>query len=242
VASVLVPARRLDPEWIDRTDNAPADIVATLDDIRLVNRYLRGSNILVGAVRPFLAGLRDGETLSVLDVGTGGADLPLDLVREARRLGRKVRIVAVDRDPVTLDYAREKAAGAPEIEVRSADAFELPFPPASFDLVTASMFLHHFPHGDAVRLLAGFHALARRAVLINDLRRHVVSWTFIGLTSRLTRRHPMFVHDAALSVLRGFTKAELLAAARDAGSSDATVKRRLPYRLLLTMPAARAPA
>jgi len=227
---------------MDRTDNEPADVVATLDDIRLVNRYLFGSKILVRAVRPFLSALREGETLSVLDVGTGGADLPLDLVQVARRMGRKIRIVAVDRDPVTLDYARGKTAGAPEIEIRGADAFELPFPPGSFDLVAASMFLHHFAHDDAVRLLAGFKALARRAVLINDLRRHVVSWTFIGLTSRMTRRHPMFVHDAALSVLRGFTKAELYAAARDAGSYDATVKRRLPYRLLLTMPGAKASA
>ena len=239
---VLVPPRRLDPEWMDRTDNEPSDVVATLDDIRLVNRYLRGSKILLGAVRPFLASLREGETLSVLDVGTGGGDLPLDLVRQARRMGRKMKVVAVDRDPVTLDYAREKTAGTPEIEIRDADAFELPFPPASFDLVTASMFLHHFAHDDAVRLLAGFKALARRAVLINDLRRHVVSWTFIGLTSRMTRRHPMFVHDAALSVLRGFTKPELLAAARDAGAAGATVKRRLPYRLLLTMPGTTASA
>jgi SAM-dependent methyltransferase len=242
MTNVLVPARRLDPEWMDRTDNVPADIVATLDDIRLVNRYLRGSNILIRAVRPFLAGLSRGETLSVLDVGTGGGDLPLDLVAEARRMGRKIRIVGVDRDPVTLDYAREKTAGTPEVEILSADAFTLPFSAGSFDLVIASMFLHHFRHDDAVRLLTGFASLARRAVLINDLRRHVVSWTFIGLTSRLTRRHPMFVHDAALSVLRGFTKAELLAAAREAGSPAATVKRRLPYRLLLTMPAASSSA
>lgn len=240
MANVLVPARSHDPEWMDRTDNAPADLIGTLDDIRLVNRFLRGSAILVRAVRPFLTGLHEGETLSVLDVGTGGADLPLDLVAEARRLGRRIRIVAVDRDPVTLEYARQKTAGTPEIEIHSADAFALPFPPASFDVVTASMFLHHFPHDDAVRLLAGFRQLARGAVLINDLRRHVVSWAFIGLTSRMTRRHPMFVHDAALSVLRGFTKDELLAAAHEAGAADATVKRRLPYRLLLTMPGTNA--
>jgi len=242
VHTPLVPARRHDPEWMDRDDNAPADLIGTLDDIRLVNRYLFGSSILVRAVRPFLSRLGRGETLSVLDVGTGGGDLPLDLVGAARRMGRKIRIVAVDRDPVILDYAREKTAATPEIEVRHADAFELPFPPASFDLVTASMFLHHFKHDEAVRLLAGFKTLARQAVLINDLRRHAVSWAFIGLTSRMTRRHPMFVHDAALSVLRGFTKPELLAAAREAGAADATVKRRLPYRLLLTMTAASRPA
>ena len=225
---------------MDRPDNSAADLSGALDDIRLVNRYLRGSTILVNAVRPHLRRLSAGETLSVLDVGTGGADLPIDLVAAARRLGRDVRIAAVDRDPVTLEYAQEKTKNTPEIEVLSADAFDLPFPPGSFDIVTASMFLHHFAHDDAVRLLAGFRRVARRVVLINDLRRHLVSWAFIGLASRVTRRHPMFVHDAALSVLRGFTDDELRAAARDAGAPEAKVVRRLPYRLLLTMPGAGA--
>jgi SAM-dependent methyltransferase len=222
---------------MDRSDNAPSDLESALDDIRLVNRFLRGSGILVSAVRPFLRSLSEGETLRVLDVGTGGADLPLDLVTEARRLRRRIRIVAVDRDLATLAYARRKTADNPEIEVLPADAFELPFPPASFDLVTASLFLHHFSEDDAARLLSGFRRLARRAVLINDLERHLVAWALIGLAGRITRRHPMFVHDAALSVLRGFTPEELRAIAARAGAAGASVRKHVPYRLLLTMPA-----
>ena len=234
--SPLVPARRFDPELMDRSDNAPHDLHGALDDIRLVNRFLRGSKILVKAVRPYLEAKGEGEILHVLDVGTGGADLPLDLVADAKRLGRKIRVVAVDRDPITLDYARRHTARTPEIEVLAADAFELPFPPGSFDLVTASMFLHHFGEYDAVRLLTEFAALAKQAVLINDLERHLVSWAFISLAARVTRRHPMFVHDAALSVLRGFTRDELLSLAKRAGSRTATVRKRIPYRLLLTIP------
>lgn len=223
---------------MDRTDNAPEDLAGALDDIRVVNRFLGGSKILVGAVRPFLLEAKGNEPLSILDVGTGGADVPLALVAEARRLGRRIRIVAVDRDPIALDYAKRQAASAPEIELRAADAFELPFGAASFDLVTASLFLHHVAHADAVRLLASFRRISRRAVLINDLRRHAVPWAFIGLVARATRRHPMFVHDAPLSVLRGFTAGELLAAAREAGGIGANVKRCWPFRLLLTMPGA----
>ena len=235
MAFTLVPARRYDPEWMDRTDNTPEDLDGALDDIHAVNRFLGGSRTLVRAVRPFLIDRKDDGPLSVLDVGTGGADLPLDLVAEARRLGRRIRIVAVDRDEVTLSYARRKTSGMSEIEVRAADAFDLPFPPGSFDLVTASMFLHHFAHAEAVRLLAAFRRVARRAVLINDLERHLVPWAFIALVARVTGRHAMFVHDAPLSVLRGFTPAELLAAGREAGAADATVEDRMPYRLLLSM-------
>jgi len=240
VSSVFVPARRFDPEWMDRTDNTPEDLNGALNDLHAVNRFLGGSKTLVEAVQPFLLAHGAAEPFSVLDVGTGGGDLPLDLVTCARRLGRRIRIVAVDRDPVTLDYARRNTLEAPEIELRAADAFNLPFAPASFDLVTASLFLHHFTHDEAVRLLSSFRRIARRAVLINDLERHLVPWAFIAMIARVTRRHPMFVNDAPLSVLRGFTPAELLAAAREAGAADATVRDRMPYRLLLTIPCAKA--
>jgi len=240
VSSVFVPARRFDPEWMDRTDNTPEELDGALDDIHAVNRFLGGSKTLLDAVQPFLLAHGATEPLSVLDIGTGGADLPLDLVARARRLGRRIRIVAVDRDQVTLDYARRKTVEAPEIELQAADAFDLPFAPGSFDLVTASLFLHHFTHDEAVRLLASFRGIARRAVLINDLERHLVPWAFIAVVARVTRRHPMFVNDAPLSVLRGFTPAELLAAAREAGAPEATVRDRMPYRLLLTMPGAKA--
>jgi len=240
VPSVFVPARRFDPEWMDRTDNTPEELNGALDDLHAVNRYLGGSRALVEAVRPFLLARSGALPLSILDIGTGGADLPLALVAEARRLGCGIRIVAVDRDEVTLDYARRKTSEFSEIELRTADAFNLPFAPASFDLVTASLFLHHFTHDEAVRLLSAFRRIARDAVLINDLERHIIPWAFIGLVARITRRHPMFVNDAPLSVLRGFTRDELLAAARDAGSGDATVLSRHPYRFLLTLPGAGA--
>ena len=234
--SVIVPARRFDPEWMDRTDNPPEMLKRALDDIHSVNRFLGGSRILVDGVRPFLLAAPDDAPFTVLDVGTGGGDIPLALVAEARRLGRRIRIVAVDRDPSTLAYARDKTAHAPEIEIQAADAFDLPFANGSFDVVTASMFLHHFPHDDAVRLVSGFRAIARRAVVINDLRRHVVPWAFIALASRVTRRDPMFIHDAPLSVLRGFTGEELVAIARDAGAAAPSIRCPFPFRLLLCVP------
>ena len=235
MGSVLVPARRHDPEWMDRTDNPRHEVEGALDDIRAVNRFLRGSSILRDAVRPYLESAPAGAELTILDVGTGGGDLPAALADEARRLNRKVRIVGVDRDPAAIDYARRRVAGRPEIEIMRADAAALPIELRSFDLVVASMFLHHFGHRTIVRFLAEFLKISRRAVLVNDLRRHWVPWAFIAATSRLTRRHPMFVHDAPLSVLRGFTDTELRCAGEEAGASTTTVRRRFPYRLLLVL-------
>ncbi len=172
----------------------------------------------------------------MLDVGTGSADLPLALVGYASALGRRVHVTAVDRDPATAAIAAER--GGPR--ARRSDrvrrrASRLPFRPRSFDVVAASLFLHHF---DARRGRCGCSArsaaLARRVVVVNDLRRHRVPWALHrGSWRALLGRGPMFVHDAPLSVLRGFTADELRRAARAAGAAVARVRRRWPFRLVL---------
>lgn len=240
--SFWVPARSLDPERMDLQGNTKADLEGTLRDIRRVNRYLGGERTLLGALAPYLADGRCGLPLRVLDVGTGSADLPLAVARDARRRSTPVELVAVDRDPVTVAIARRETETFPEISIVQADALRLPFESGAFDVVTASMFLHHFEGDQLVRLLAAFGRLARRAVLINDLRRHRVAWSFIAIASRATRSHPMFVHDAPLSVLRGFTCAELADAARAAGFRGPRLRRAWPYRILMTLPGSGAGA
>ena len=211
-----VPQRSSRPEMMDRSDHRRQDLEGALRDIERVNRFLGGSRTLLAGLGSFLSGAPTDRPLELLDVGAGSADLPLAILGRAKKLGRSVRITAVDRDPVTAAIAARATAGNPEIEVIVGDATALPFPPQSFDVVTASMFLHHFSLGEVSGLLRTFVALARQAVLINDLRRHLVPWSFIRVAASATRRHPMFVHDAPLSVLRGFTPAELLDAAREA--------------------------
>ena len=234
------PRRRHDPEWMDRTDNDAADVEEALRDLALSHRRMGGARVMTRALDPWLTASPPKGTLELLDVGAGGADLCEAMIGRARDLGRVLRVVALDRDPAAVEFAaRERTAGT-GIDFVRADAFALPFRAGSFDFVTASLFLHHFRPDDVVRLLTGFLSLARRAVIVSDLRRHRVPWLFLMLVSRATGYGPMFVHDAPLSVLRGFTPAELLEAARAAGSAQARVARRWPFRLVLTAPV-RAP-
>ena len=233
--SLLVPVRRDDPEWLDSKDNTARDVEDTLHDIAWVNRRLGGTRALLRGIDPFLETAPRGSAVEILDVGTGGGELAAAMVEQGRIRGRCVRVTAVDRDPAAAALA---AREAPEgVRIVRAAAAALPFPPQSFDLVTASLFLHHFPHPEAAALLLAFRRLARRAVVINELRRHFLPWAFIALAARATRRSPIFVHDAALSVLRGFTEAELRDLARDAGAPEASLERSFPFRLVLALPA-----
>lgn len=230
-----VPPRSHAPEIMDRPGNSREELREALGDIRIVNRRLGGGRTLLEALRPFLVDAPEDRPLRILDVGTGGADLAVEMVRLARELRRPVLVVAADLDPDTASLAAQATAGYEEIQVLRADGFRPPFGRAAFDIVTASMFLHHFEHGRVVALLESFATLARRAVVVNDLRRHRLPWLFILLASRLTRRSPMFCHDAPLSVLRGFTDEELSRAASDAGAGRMRLRRRWPFRLALTL-------
>jgi SAM-dependent methyltransferase len=238
--SLLVPSRRDEAEWMDRDDNPPAELERALRNIAWVNRRLGGARALLRGIDPYLREAPAGSTVEILDVGSGGGDLAEAMVAWGGARGRRVRVTALDRDPVAAAFAARQAKG--DVRIVRADASSLPFPEKSFDLVTASLFLHHFRHPEAVALIAGFRRLARRAVIINELRRHRLPWAFITLAALVTRRGVLFTHDAPLSVLRGFTETELRGIAweardaRDPGAPEATIVRSWPFRLLLALP------
>ena len=236
----LVPARRNDPEIMDRTDNSATDLDCALRDLRTINRLLGGRRALLEALSPYLEEAVATSPVEVLDVGTGSGDLPVAMIEHARKLGRSLRVTGLELDPTTAAIATRCTAGYPEIRIVHGDARALPFARGSFDVVTASLFLHHFEFDDVAHLLREFRRVARLGVLINDLHRHRVPWGFIALAARAARFHPMIVHDGPLSVLRGFTPAELRRVARTVGARGAIVRRRWPYRLVLTLPGAEA--
>src|SRR5437868_202079 len=113
------------------------------------------------------------------------------------------------------------------------DALDVLVADRSVDVVTASLFLHHFDDTNVVRLLADFARVARRAVIVNDLIRNLVPYWFARLTGPLLATSFLTRYDGPASVLRGFTTKEMAAHAERAGLKHAQVRRRFPYRLAL---------
>jgi len=79
-----------------------------------------------------------------LDVATGGGHVALALAPRVRS------VVASDLTPAMLAAAEHFLGerGAANVTFREADAEALPFPDASFDLVTCRIAPHHFPRPD----------------------------------------------------------------------------------------------
>lgn len=101
--------------------------------------------------------IRRGE--SMLDLGCGTGHMSL-------RFGNRFReVTAVDHSPGMLEQARLHlvAAGRKNVRILCSDVFDYvrSCPPASFDLIAATGFLHHVLEHDLAPLVAGVKRLLK---------------------------------------------------------------------------------
>jgi len=200
-----------------------AEISGCLHTIVRLNGLFGGRRLTLRHVRGLLDGLPADRAVTVLDVGAGAADIPVTLVRWARRAGRRMRVFALDRDSATLNYARRHAAAYPEIAFVQGDALALPVPPGSVDVVISALTLHHLQSEEALRYLSEIDAAARLGWVVNDLVRGRAAHGLVWLLTRLLSRSAVARHDGPLSVLRSYTPSEVAVLCEKAGLFDVRV-------------------
>jgi SAM-dependent methyltransferase len=202
-------SERLDGPLLDA-----AVLRGNLRDLERVNRWLGGTALSRRAIER-LAG--DRSAVEVLDVGTGAADIPIALLGED---GPVQRVVGLDSRPEILEQAvarRPELARTPGLTLQLGDGRSLPFADDAFDIVHASLVIHHLPPDDVVALLAEMRRVARLGVVVNDLLRGRLGHTGAWLLARLATGNEYTRHDAPLSVRRAYTLPELEALLAGAG-------------------------
>src|ERR1051326_7939541 len=213
-------------ELMDSPGASPRLLEADLGNLRTLNRVLGAKR----GIFKFLAATLDRNGMkefSLLDVGTGSADIPIAIVEWARKRG----LAAREPHPVTAAVARRRAADYPEIAIIRADGFVPPFKPGSFDFVLASQVLHHFSEDQITALLRVWAETARRALLVSDLVRHPLAYCGIKLLTALFTTNQMTRVDAPISVRRAFTVEEWRGLFRRAGVGPAEVLTLFPFRV-----------
>jgi ubiquinone/menaquinone biosynthesis C-methylase UbiE len=230
--AVLPPLPRSDQaELLDQPAHDYDALADNLQDLRELDRYLGGTALTWRALWPLLCELPRGAPATLLDVATGGADGPRGLIARARRHGYDLRPFASDRLADVLQLARAAGARFPLIQ---HDALAIPLPDRAIDFVTCSLALHHFDPPAAVVLLRELQRIARRGVIVNDLRRSRPAYWGARLLA-LGPWHTMARHDGPLSVLRAYTIGEARALAAQAGLEEARVSSRPLFRMIITI-------
>ncbi len=229
----LLPAlsRRLRPEVMDQPGLEPDRHRQALRGLRRLN-FWSGS---AGVLWPSLAALARGSPRPVrlLDLATGGGDVPICLWHKARRAGLPLVVEGCDVSPLAVEHATHEARrqGA-EVRFFVADALAGDLP-GGYDAVVCSLFLHHLTDEQAIALLRRMAAAAGRLVLVNDLERSRANLLMVRVATHLVSLSPVVHVDGPRSVEGAFTLEEARALAERAGLSGATVRRRWPCRFLL---------
>jgi SAM-dependent methyltransferase len=221
---MLIPRRQRGVEILDDPTVDPAIRERSIGDVATSNRWLGG----LRAARLGVRGATNeiGESATLLDVGTGLADIPAHARRDAERRGVALTTIGVDEARTLLVAARHRLN-----EAVCASALELPFRDHSIDIVMCSQLLHHFENADAELLLREMNRVARRVVVVSDLRRSRIAAAGFWTVSFALRFHPVTRHDGVVSVLRGFTGGELSKLIRSATGATPKIRHRLGFRL-----------
>jgi SAM-dependent methyltransferase len=192
----------------------PSVLRGNLRDLERVNRWLGGTALSRRAIDRLAEGR---SAIELLDVGTGAADIPVALLGGT---GPVARVVGLDSRAEILGQAvarRPDLATMPGLTLQLGDGRSLPFGDEAFDIVHASLVMHHLPPDGVVALLAEMRRVARLGIVVNDLLRSRLGHAGAWLLTRLGTANAYTRHDAPLSVRRAYTLSELEALVAGAG-------------------------
>jgi len=212
--SVWAWPRETDAEEImERADLPRDELRHALIVLGRLNRVFFSRRMLANHVRPG----------RVLDVATGGADIPEYLCRR----GIAHAATGIDSSKEVTFLAHELSSS---VDLACADALRLPFADHAFDTATAHLFFHHLNEDQCVTVLREMARVARRVVVL-DLARSRVLYVFLWFVLWFSRNR-ISRHDGLLSVRRSWTKDEVRRLVARAGVR-AQVSSAGPYRWVL---------
>ena len=217
-ATILRMRRRPTEELLDTDSGTPDEVVASIRDLRWFNRWFGGVSTVARLVQ-VAAG--EQKRVSVLDVAAGEGFVPKSLQHH---------LPQIELDLTLLDRLPSHLSSNGTTRSVCADALSLPFRPASFDLVSCSLFVHHLAPEQLVLFVKEALRVCRIAVLIHDLIRDPLhlAFAYAGLPlyrSRLTR------HDAIASVRQAYTVEEMRAFLKQTGAARVETFRNYFYRM-----------
>ncbi|HEX4749589.1 MAG TPA: methyltransferase domain-containing protein [Bryobacteraceae bacterium] len=203
----LFAKRVIKPEKLDHL--SPEEARPNLADLVRINSHFGGHSTILKTLARVAT---PEDCFTILDIGAASGDT-------ARTIGAKYPLARV----VSFDYSETNLGAAPAPKV-IGNAFRLPFAAFSFDYVLCSLFLHHFEDESVVDLLHNFYELARRALLVVDLERHILPYLFLPVSKPFFGWHHVTVHDGIISVRASFKCNELVSLAERAGILHCSVE------------------
>lgn len=203
-------ARTNQIELMDDFSIAGERLRKTLDQIAQINRLLGGNRITLSGVENLIRKIPKSEEITIIDLGCGNGDMLRALSVYADRNGWNFKLIGVDANLSTIEYARELSALYPNITYLSEDIFSERFEHLEYDIALCTLTLHHFKEEELVHLMEVMKRQADIGIVVNDLHRNALAYRLFQLVCFIFRLDEMPKKDGLVSILRGFKRKELI--------------------------------
>ena len=208
----------------------------TLVELEIINKWLGGNAVTLNGFHALLSSpSAKSETLTVVDLGCGGGDMLKLLAVHFKKKDLNAEFVGIDANPNIIEFAKRNAQSFPEIKFQTQDILSNDFQSQRYDIVFATLFFHHFTSDQLVEIFKSLKKQTAVGIVINDLHRHWLAYHSIKLLTKFFSRSSMVQNDAPLSVLRGFSRKELMEILQKAGIENYTLTWKWAFRWQLVI-------
>jgi ubiquinone/menaquinone biosynthesis C-methylase UbiE len=222
-------ARSVQKEIMDNLEVDGPVLVQTLKELKTINKLLGGNQVTTSALKKITDAFPN-RMFTVADIGCGGGDMIRVMSEWAKAQKVNCQFIGIDANPNTIAAAKHNLADLENVSFQVQNVFEKSFLDQQVDIITCTLFTHHFTEKELINLFTTFINKAKVAMVINDLHRHPLAFYSIKLLTALFSKSPMVKNDGPLSVLRSFRKKEIEDLMKAAGLNNFEISWQWAFR------------
>lgn len=197
--------RSTQKELMDDLECSGEVLEQTLRELKTINRWLGGNEVTTDGLDQLVRDFPQ-PSYSICDVGCGGGDMLRIMQNWAKSRKISVKLTGVDANPNIIELAKTRLNDLNGIEWEVQNVFSQQFQQSKTDILTCTLFTHHFTDEELVSLFRAFRQKINLGIIINDLHRNPIAYYSIRLLTSLFSKSPMVKNDGPISVLRAFSR------------------------------------
>ncbi len=207
--AVSFSQRSTAPEIMDDLNYHDKVIFQTLRELDFINQWLGGNSVTLNALEKIWKEIPENKEVTIVDLGCGSGAMLRLIAEKASQQKRKIQLTGIDANLHIVGYAKRQSTYFENLHFEAINVFSNEFNHQSFDIIIATLFLHHFSDGELVNLFTSMKKQAKIGIIVNDIHRHPLAYFSIKWLTSLFSKSSIVKFDAPLSVLRAFTRKEL---------------------------------
>lgn len=225
--------RSNEKELIDDLELDNDALRQNLEELAVINKYLGGNQVTLSGLSKLLSDSKADNQKSkiiIADLGCGGGDMLMVMADWAEKKGINAQFIGIDANDFMIDFGTKRTAKYPNISYLHQDIYTEEFKEKSFDIVTMTLFCHHFSDESLITILKQLKKQTRFGIVINDIHRHWFAYYSIAWITKLFLKSYLVKNDAKLSVWRAFVREDLEKIIQKSGFTKYSIRWKWAFR------------